>query len=152
MKQNFKRTIKIMSGGATPHMLSVGEGGRDEINVNANRKTQTENRIRRLDILSRSSIIKGKLSSQEEEERKRLMKLESNRRAAQISREKKKRYIINLEGRAAMMGKHLAALELENNQLRAILLNLSERSNARREKITRATQKQIVPKVEPADY
>jgi len=165
VKQNLDMTIRIMSGGPTPHMVAVGVGGRDEINVKADRKTQTANRIRRLDILSRTGMAKGGLSTQEEEEKKRLLKLEKNRRAAQISREKKKRYILNLERRAAVMAKHLAALECENNQLRALLLNLSKRSNAKRSlpagskedistkpNTTVSSPDHIIPKVEPADY
>jgi len=165
IKQNLDMTIRIMSGGPTPHMVAVGIGGRDEINVKADRKTQTANRIRRLDILSRTGMVKGGLSTQEEEEKKRLLKLEKNRRAAQISREKKKRYILNLERRAAVMAKHLAALECENNQLRALLLNLSKRSNAKRSLPARSkddnstksnsvisSPARIIPKVEPADY
>jgi len=165
MKQNLDMTIRIMSGGPTPHMVAVGVGGRDEINLKADRKTQTANRIKRLDILSRTGLAKGGLSTEEEEEKKRLLKLEKNRRAAQISREKKKRYILNLERRAAMMGKHLAALELENNQLRALLLSLSERSNSRRvlpsisnssnslsSNTSISAPAPIIPKVEPVDY
>jgi len=151
IKHSLETTIKIMSGGPTPHMITVGDGGRDEINVKTDRKTQTEKRIKRLDILSRCSIVKGGLSEREAEEKKRLLKLEKNRRAAQISREKKKRYILNLEGRAAMMGKHLVALELENNQLRAILLSLSKRSKARRASQAAATQTQSTLKVESVD-
>jgi len=151
VKQNLEMTIQLMSGGATPHMVAVGEGGRDEINLTANRKKLTANRIRRLDILSRNGVKQGGLSTAEEEEKKRLLKLEKNRRAAQISREKKKRYILNLEARGAMMSKHLTALELENNQLRAILLTLSKRSNARKSNTNISAHVPITPKVEPMD-
>lgn len=76
-------------------------------------------RVRKLDRLSR--LNDGLLTSDQRDEKKRLMTLEKNRRAAQISREKKKRYVESLEDRVGMMAKHLAALEMENNQLRALL-------------------------------
>jgi len=61
------------------------------------------------------------LTRQEKKEKKQLIRLERNRRAAAVSRERKKRYIKNLEGRNLIMSKHLEALERENSQLRMLL-------------------------------
>jgi len=76
-------------------------------------------RVRKLDRLSR--VNESNLTLDQRNEKKKLMTLEKNRRAAQLSREKKKRYVSSLEGRVGMLAKHLANLELENNQLRAVL-------------------------------
>merc|ERR550517_1182066 len=50
-----------------------------------------------------------------------LMRMEKNRRAAAVSRERKKRYVRSLEERSLIMSKHLEALELENSQLQKLL-------------------------------
>lgn len=132
LSKDLEITFRLMSGHATPHMVQVGVGGKDEIACNTDRRTQTANRIRRLDMLTRRArSSKVGLSLTEEGEKRRLLKLEKNRRAAQISREKKKRYILNLEDRASAMGRQLAALELENNQLRALLLELQKNHRPR---------------------
>jgi len=144
LAKDLEITLRLMSGHATPHMVQrplpektphmvqVGIGGKDEIACNTDRRTQTANRIRRLDMLTRRSrSTKTGLSLTEEGEKRRLLKLEKNRRAAQISREKKKRYILNLEDRASTMGRQLAAMELENNQLRALLLELQKNHRPR---------------------
>ncbi|ETO35867.1 hypothetical protein RFI_01193 [Reticulomyxa filosa] len=66
-----------------------------------------------------------KLSYDQKNEKKRIIRLEKNRRAAVVSRRKKKMYIKNLEERAARMAKHIAILEMENNQFRGIIHQLS---------------------------
>jgi len=126
LPSNLSREIRemLLSGGPTPHMVTVGPTGKDEIVLGGtDRRTQTKKRIERLDTLSR--VPRSDLNAHEKEAKLRLLKLESNRRAAQVSRQKKKRYIANLEERAAMMAKHLAALEIENGQLRALLAEVA---------------------------
>jgi hypothetical protein len=61
------------------------------------------------------------MTEKDKSEKVRLMRLEKNRRAAAVSRERKKRYIRSLEERSLIMSKHLEALELENSQLRQLL-------------------------------
>jgi len=61
------------------------------------------------------------MTKKQRSEKVRLMRLEKNRRAAAVSRERKKRYIRSLEERSLIMRKHLEALELENGQLRQLL-------------------------------
>jgi len=113
-------TQMLLSGGPTPHMVTVGPTGKDEVICGStDRRTQTRKRIERLESLN--SVPRGELSAKDKEAKLRLLKLESNRRAAQVSRQKKKRYIKNLEDRARVMAKHLAELEIENNQLRSLL-------------------------------
>jgi len=80
-------------------------------------------RLSKLDQLSR--MREDELSGHQMAEKRRLMRLEKNRRAASISRERKKRYIRSLEERSLIMAKHLAALEMENNHLRQLLANYS---------------------------
>jgi len=80
-------------------------------------------RLSKLDELSR--MREEELSGHQRAEKRRLMRLEKNRRAASISRERKKRYIRSLEERSLIMAKHLAALEMENNHLRQLLANYS---------------------------
>lgn len=126
LPSNLSREIRemLLSGGPTPHMVTVGPTGKDEIVLGGtDRRTQTKKRIERLDTLSR--VPRSDLNAHEKEAKLRLLKLESNRRAAQVSRQKKKRYIANLEERAAMMSKHLTALEVENGQLRALLAEMA---------------------------
>merc|ERR550517_845180 len=75
-------------------------------------------RVRRLDVLN--SVSESNLTPSQREEKKRLVHLENNRQTARLSRERKHLYVTSLEGRVATMAKHLAALELENAQLRAL--------------------------------
>merc|ERR550517_1776361 len=75
-------------------------------------------RVRRLDVLN--SVSESNLTPSQREEKKRLVHLENNRQTARLSRERKHLYVTILEGRVATMAKHLAALELENAQLRAL--------------------------------
>lgn len=81
-------------------------------------------RVRKLDRLSR--ISESSLTIDQRNEKKKLMTLEKNRRAAQLSREKKKRYVSSLEARVGMLAKHLANLECVNNQLRAVLASYGD--------------------------
>jgi len=76
-------------------------------------------RLTKLDRLSR--MDDRHMTSKQKAEKRRLMRLEKNRRAAAISRERKKRYIRSLEERSLIMSKHLQVLEMENSQLRALL-------------------------------
>merc|ERR1719300_1233223 len=48
-------------------------------------------------------------------------RLVKNRRAASVSRERKRSYVRSLEERSLIMAKHLAALETENAHLRQVL-------------------------------
>lgn len=80
-------------------------------------------RLTKLDRLSR--MDDRQMSSKQKAEKRRLMRLEKNRRAAAISRERKKRYIRSLEERSLIMSKHLQVLEMENSQLRALLAQSS---------------------------
>jgi len=76
-------------------------------------------RLNKLEKLTR--LDESQLSGDQKNEKRRLMRLEKNRRAAAISRERKKRYIRSLEERSLIMAKHLAALEMENQHLRQLL-------------------------------
>merc|ERR1719361_1994503 len=53
--------------------------------------------------------------------KKRIIRLEKNRRAAAMSRRKKKMYVRNLENKNKLMERHIAILEMENAQLRALM-------------------------------
>jgi len=85
-------------------------------------------RLSKLDKLIR--MDESAMSAKQRKEKVRLLRLEKNRRAAAISRERKKRYIRSLEERSLIMSKHLEALELENGQLRQLLSqnNLQEQN------------------------
>jgi len=76
-------------------------------------------RLNKLEKLTR--LDESQLSGDQKNEKRRLMRLEKNRRAAAISRERKKRYIRSLEERSLIMAKHLAAMEMENGHLRQLL-------------------------------
>jgi len=76
-------------------------------------------RLSKLDKLIR--MDEDTMTKKQRSEKARLMRLEKNRRAAAVSRERKKRYIRSLEERSLIMSKHLEALELENSQLRKLL-------------------------------
>jgi len=76
-------------------------------------------RLSKLDKLIR--MDESEMSAKQRKEKVRLLRLEKNRRAAAISRERKKRYIRSLEERSLIMSKHLEALEMENGQLRQLL-------------------------------
>jgi len=76
-------------------------------------------RLSKLDKLIR--MDEYKMTKKQRSEKVRLMRLEKNRRAAAVSRERKKRYVRSLEERSLIMSKHLEALELENSQLRKLL-------------------------------
>jgi len=76
-------------------------------------------RLSKLEKLIR--MDENAMTEKQKSEKVRLMRLEKNRRAAAVSRERKKRYIRSLEERSLIMSKHLEALELENGQLRQLL-------------------------------
>merc|ERR1712241_77144 len=61
------------------------------------------------------------LSKPQKMEKKRIIRLEKNRRAAAMSRRKKKMFVKNLENKNKLMERHIAILEMENAQLRALL-------------------------------
>ena len=88
-----------------------------------------ENRLKRLTELC--SCSEEKLSLTEKKEKKRIIHLEKNRLAAIISRKKKKMYIKQLEETTVLMAQHLAILEMENANLKAILLSAQEPSITR---------------------
>lgn len=77
------------------------------------------NRLSKLEKLIR--MDESVMTEKQRKEKITLLRLEKNRRAAAISRERKKRYIRSLEERSLIMSKHLEALELENAQLRQLL-------------------------------
>lgn len=77
-------------------------------------------RLNKLDELSR--VEEEKLTSSQLAEKRRLVRLEKNRRAASVSRERKRSYVRSLEERSLIMAKHLATLETENSHLRQMLL------------------------------
>lgn len=76
-------------------------------------------RLNKLDELSR--VEEEKLTSSQLAEKRRLVRLEKNRRAASVSRERKRSYVRSLEERSLIMAKHLAVLETENSHLRQML-------------------------------
>jgi len=76
-------------------------------------------RLTKLEKLIR--MDESAMTVKQRKEKVRLLRLEKNRRAAAISRERKKRYIRSLEERSLIMSKHLEALEMENGQLRLLL-------------------------------
>eukprot|EP01083_Nonionella_stella_P055373 146095_1 len=82
-------------------------------------KAITSTRLKRLKQLSQKP--EETLSRDQKHEKKRIIRLEKNRRAAAMSRRKKKMYVKNLEDKCALMARHLAILEMENAQLRAVL-------------------------------
>jgi len=82
-------------------------------------KMITETRLKRLRHLSQTS--EEVLSKPQKDEKKRIIRLEKNRRAAAMSRRKKKIYVKNLEENSKLMARHIAILEMENNHLRAMM-------------------------------
>jgi len=99
--------------------LDMNDGCEGNAAARHDAKTITVSRLSRLKELSQRP--EDDLSNDQRNEKKRIIRLEKNRRAAAMSRRKKKMYIKNLEERAALMAKHLAILEMENSQLKAIL-------------------------------
>merc|ERR1711892_481028 len=82
-------------------------------------KIITETRLKRLRALSQKPD--EALSCGQRGEKKRIVRLEKNRRAAATSRRKKKIYVKNLEENSKLMARHIAILELENSHLRAFM-------------------------------
>uniref|UniRef100_A0A7S0TEA9 BZIP domain-containing protein n=1 Tax=Elphidium margaritaceum TaxID=933848 RepID=A0A7S0TEA9_9EUKA len=90
-------------------------------------KVITHSRLRRLKELSKRP--ETALSKDQKDEKKRIIRLEKNRRAAAMSRRKKKMYVKNLEEKTQLMARHLAIIEMENAHLRA-MLNATQQANA----------------------
>jgi len=86
-------------------------------------KIITESRLKRLRALSQKPD--ETLTNGQKDEKKRIVRLEKNRRAAAMSRRKKKVYVKNLEENSKLMARHIAILEMENSHLRAFL-NVSQ--------------------------
>ena len=82
-------------------------------------KIITETRLKRLRALSQRPD--EALSKGQKDEKKRIVRLEKNRRAAAMSRRKKKIYVKNLEENSKLMARHIAILEMENSHLRAFM-------------------------------
>ena len=82
-------------------------------------KQITDSRLKRLKVLSQKP--EDALSKPQKDEKKRIIRLEKNRRAAAMSRRKKKMYVKNLENKNKLMERHIAILEMENAQLRALM-------------------------------
>jgi len=61
------------------------------------------------------------LTIKEKDEKTHLLRLEKKRKAAVVCRERKKKYVQSLEERSLTMSKHVAALEKQNEGLRALL-------------------------------
>ncbi len=61
------------------------------------------------------------LSTDEQIEKKKLIQLEKNRKAAANSRLKRKKYLSTLENDKKKLEQRIYVLEMENNQLRAVL-------------------------------
>merc|ERR1719445_1404915 len=73
-------------------------------------KQITEGRLKRLKVLSQKA--EDALSKPQQHEKKRIIRLEKNRRAAAMSRRKKKLYVKGLEDKNRLMQRHLAILEM----------------------------------------
>lgn len=102
-------------------------------------------RLSKLEKLIR--MDENTMTDKQRREKVRLMRLEKNRRAAAVSRERKKRYIKSLEERSLIMSKHLEALELENGQLRQLLgQNNLQKSN------TLNPAQPNLPNLEPSSF
>merc|ERR1712129_656866 len=82
-------------------------------------KQITDSRLKRLKLLSQKP--EDKLSKPQKDEKKRIIRLEKNRRAAAMSRRKKKMYVKNMEQKNKLMERHIAILEMENAQLRSMV-------------------------------
>merc|ERR1719295_560419 len=82
-------------------------------------KMITETRLKRLRHLSQTS--EDTLSKNQKDEKKRIIRLEKNRRAAAMSRRKRKIYVKNMEENSKLMARHIAILEMENAHLRAFM-------------------------------
>jgi len=80
---------------------------------------EVSKRLSKLEKLIR--MDESTMTEKQRSEKVRLLRLEKNRRAAAVSRERKKRYIRSLEERSLIMSRHLEALEMENGQLRKLL-------------------------------
>jgi len=80
---------------------------------------EVSKRLSKLEKLIR--MDESTMTEKQRSEKVRLLRLEKNRRAAAVSRERKKRYIRSLEERSLIMSRHLEALELENGRLRELL-------------------------------
>jgi len=82
---------------------------------------RTEARLKRLQEIYAHEVSGAALDEQMKKEKLKLIELENNRRAAKVSRAKKRQYIRDLEQRVEMFSKHIATLEMENSELRAAL-------------------------------
>ena len=82
-------------------------------------KRNTAWRQKRLQQLH--SVPFSNLTENEQMEKKRLIQLEKNRKAAANSRLKRKQYLSKLENEKKSLEHRLYILEMENNQLRAVL-------------------------------
>lgn len=87
------------------------------LNSNLNPKQITARRQLRLHEL----LNKQMLTSDEISEKKRIERLEKNRKAAAMSREKKKKYIKELQEKTKIFEKRCSMLEIENYHLRSML-------------------------------
>jgi len=81
-------------------------------------KKITEGRLKRLKTLSERA--EDNLSKHEQDEKKRIIRLEKNRRAAAMSR-RKKMYVKGLEDKNNLLQRYLSIAEMENAHLRALL-------------------------------
>merc|ERR1712176_254454 len=82
-------------------------------------KIITESRLKRLRDLSQKED--DTLTKPQKDEKKRIIRLEKNRRAAALSRRKRKMYVKNMEANSKLMARHIAILEMENAHLRAFM-------------------------------
>merc|ERR1719347_1724389 len=109
----------------------------------------TSTRLKRLKTLS--SAKEEQLTGAQTAEKKRIIRLEKNRRAAAMSRKKKKVYIRDLEENSKLMERHLAILKMENDHLRALLAaNMQQQAQQMMQAQAQAQAQQMLqPKAEP---
>jgi len=101
----------------------------------------TSTRLKRLKTLS--SAKEEQLTGAQTAEKKRIIRLEKNRRAAAMSRKKKKVYIRDLEENSKLMERHLAILKMENDHLRALLAaNMQQQAQQAQQMMAAQAQQQ----------
>merc|ERR1719285_316297 len=85
-------------------------------------------RVKKLKQLHKidASVLDPSVAKDHQNEKMRLLMLEKNRRTAQLSRQRKKEYLRNLESRIGLMAKRLQALEIENGKLRELVTKYTE--------------------------
>ena len=101
------------------HELSKIPSAMPMVAMTRDAKRIVQTRLDRLKELSQLS--ETPLSKEQMDEKKRIIRLERNRKAAAKSRRKQKLYVKSLEEKAELMAHHLSILEMENSHLAALL-------------------------------